>query len=72
MALLLLMGYQAKAHVPWDVPRSRLAPGPYVTRRGPSAIAQGSEFGPLIISNDIKGNNLFEQNKARFNERKGR
>ncbi len=29
------------------------------------------EFGPLIISIDTKGNNLFEQNKARFNERKG-
>ena len=30
-----------------------------------------NEFGPLIISIDTKGNNLFEQNKARFNERKG-
>ena len=29
------------------------------------------EFGPLIISIDTKGNNLFEQNKVRFNERKG-
>lgn len=29
------------------------------------------EFGPLIISIDTKGNNLFEQNKLRFNERKG-
>jgi len=29
------------------------------------------EFGPLIISIDTKGNNLFEQNRARFNERKG-
>lgn len=29
-----------------------------------------SEFGPLIISIDTKGNNLIEQNKARFNERK--
>jgi L(+)-tartrate dehydratase beta subunit len=28
------------------------------------------EFGPLIISIDTKGNNLIEQNKARFNERK--
>ena len=28
------------------------------------------EFGPLIISIDTKGNNLFEQNKAKFNERK--
>lgn len=30
-----------------------------------------NEFGPLIISIDTKGNNLFEQNKARFNEKKG-
>lgn len=29
------------------------------------------EFGPLIISIDTQGNNLFEQNKARFNARKG-
>lgn len=28
------------------------------------------EFGPLIISIDTKGNNLIEENKARFNERK--
>jgi len=28
------------------------------------------EFGPLIISIDAKGVNLFEQNKARFNEKK--
>jgi len=28
-------------------------------------------FGPLIISIDTNGNNLFELNKARFNERKG-
>jgi len=28
------------------------------------------EFGPLIISIDTRGNNLIEQNKARFNERK--
>ena len=28
------------------------------------------EFGPLIISIDTKGNNLIEQNKARFNEKK--
>jgi L(+)-tartrate dehydratase beta subunit len=28
------------------------------------------EFGPLIISIDTKGNNLFEQNKASFNARK--
>jgi L(+)-tartrate dehydratase beta subunit len=28
------------------------------------------EFGPLIVSIDVKGDNLFESNKARFNERK--
>ncbi|MEI7614037.1 MAG: L(+)-tartrate dehydratase subunit beta [Betaproteobacteria bacterium] len=28
------------------------------------------EFGPLIISIDTKGNNLFEQNKAVYNEKK--
>ena len=28
------------------------------------------EFGPLIISIDPQGNNLFEQNKRTFNERK--
>lgn len=28
------------------------------------------EFGPLIISIDTKGNNLFEQNKKRFDEKK--
>jgi L(+)-tartrate dehydratase beta subunit len=28
-------------------------------------------FGPLIISIDSKGNNLFEANKALFNQRKG-
>ena len=29
------------------------------------------EFGPLIISIDTEGNNLFEINKKRFNEKKG-
>jgi L(+)-tartrate dehydratase beta subunit len=29
-----------------------------------------NEFGPLIISIDTKGNNLIEQNKARFNEKR--
>ncbi len=29
------------------------------------------EFGPLIISIDTKGNNLFEQNKVTFNAKKG-
>ncbi len=28
------------------------------------------EFGPLIISIDTKGNNLIEDNKKVFNERK--
>lgn len=29
------------------------------------------EFGPLIVSIDTKGNNLFERNKAEFNAKKG-
>jgi L(+)-tartrate dehydratase beta subunit len=29
------------------------------------------DFGPLIISIDTEGNNLFEINKKRFNEKKG-
>ena len=29
------------------------------------------DFGPLIISIDTKGNNLFDQNKVIYNERKG-
>ena len=28
------------------------------------------EFGPLIVSIDARGNNLFEQNKVKFNEKK--
>ena len=28
------------------------------------------EFGPLIVSIDVHGNNLFEQNKVKFNEKK--
>lgn len=28
------------------------------------------EFGPLIVSIDAKGRNMFEENKVRFNERK--
>ena len=28
------------------------------------------EFGPLIISIDTKGNNLIQQNKVGFNEKK--
>lgn len=28
------------------------------------------EFGPLIVSIDTNGDNLFEQNKVAFNERK--
>ena len=28
------------------------------------------EFGPLIVSIDAHGNNLFEQNKVKFNEKK--
>jgi L(+)-tartrate dehydratase beta subunit len=33
-------------------------------------ICKVKNFGPLIISIDTKGNNLFEKNKAIFNERK--
>ena len=29
-----------------------------------------NEFGPLIVSIDAHGNNLFEQNKVKFNEKK--
>ncbi|MDR3437085.1 L(+)-tartrate dehydratase subunit beta [Telmatospirillum sp.] len=29
------------------------------------------DFGPLIISIDTKGNNLFDQNKVKFNAKKG-
>ena len=28
------------------------------------------EFGPLIVSIDTEGNNMFEKNKVTFNERK--
>ncbi len=34
-------------------------------------VSRVKNFGPLIISIDTKGNNLFETNKARFNEKKG-
>ena len=34
-------------------------------------VCRVKEFGPLIISIDTKGNNLFETNKAIFNEKKG-
>lgn len=33
-------------------------------------VSRVKNFGPLIISIDTKGNNLFEQNKAVFNEKK--
>ncbi|MGL5514960.1 MAG: L(+)-tartrate dehydratase subunit beta [Sporomusa sp.] len=33
-------------------------------------VSRVKNFGPLIISIDTKGNNLFETNKAKFNERK--
>jgi len=33
-------------------------------------VCRVKEFGPLIISIDTKGNNLFENNKAKFNEKK--
>lgn len=34
-------------------------------------VCRVKEFGPLIISIDTKGNNLFENNKVIFNEKKG-
>ncbi|WP_371373601.1 L(+)-tartrate dehydratase subunit beta [Sporomusa aerivorans] len=34
-------------------------------------VSRVKNFGPLIISIDAKGNNLFEKNKAVFNEKKG-
>lgn len=33
-------------------------------------VSKVNEFGPLIISIDTHGNNLFEQNKAKFNARR--
>ena len=33
-------------------------------------VCRVKEFGPLIVSIDVEGNNLFEQNKVLFNERK--
>jgi L(+)-tartrate dehydratase beta subunit len=33
-------------------------------------VSRVKEFGPLIISIDTEGNNIFEQNKVKFNERK--
>jgi len=33
-------------------------------------VCRVKEFGPLIVSIDAEGNNLFEQNKVLFNERK--
>ncbi|BFM50974.1 L(+)-tartrate dehydratase subunit beta [Marinomonas sp. THO17] len=34
-------------------------------------VSRVREFGPLIISIDSKGRNIFEENKKTFNERKG-
>jgi L(+)-tartrate dehydratase beta subunit len=34
-------------------------------------VSRVKNFGPLIISIDTKGNNLFEANRAQFNARKG-
>ena len=33
-------------------------------------VCRVKEFGPLIISIDTHGNNIFEENKVIFNERK--
>ena len=37
---------------------------------GRHGLTRVREFGPLIISIDIKGNNVIEQNKKVFNEKK--
>lgn len=34
-------------------------------------VSKVKNFGPLIISIDTKGNNLFDKNKAKFNAKKG-
>ncbi|MFW2367574.1 MAG: L(+)-tartrate dehydratase subunit beta [Desulforhopalus sp.] len=34
-------------------------------------VSKVKDFGPLIISIDTKGNNLFDKNKAEFNAKKG-
>jgi len=34
-------------------------------------VSRVRDFGPLIISIDTKGRNIFEENKKTFNERKG-
>ncbi len=34
-------------------------------------VCRVKNFGPLIISIDTRGNNLFETNRAKFNEKKG-
>ena len=33
-------------------------------------VCRVKEFGPLIVSIDAEGNNIFEQNKVEFNKRK--
>ncbi len=33
-------------------------------------VLQGQEFGPLIVSIDANGDNLFEKNKVDFNKKK--
>ena len=33
-------------------------------------VSRVKEFGPLIVSIDAEGNNIFEQNKVEFNKRK--
>ncbi len=33
-------------------------------------VCEVEEFGPLIVSIDTKGNNIFEMNKVKYNERK--
>jgi L(+)-tartrate dehydratase beta subunit len=33
-------------------------------------VCEVSEFGPLIVSIDTEGNNIFEENKVEFNKKK--
>ncbi len=33
-------------------------------------VCEVKEYGPLIVSIDIEGNNIFEQNKVEFNRKK--
>ncbi len=54
-----------------DRPRAQRAGWQDLACRRPFGLTWVREFGALTIPIGTKGNNLFEQNKARFNERKG-